>query len=100
MWTLKNYRKNCRSVIGKKRNVGSSTFKIEIDSKIEGYDHIKLYGSISPEWVKPLCDSAHAIGFRVGGHVPMGMNVFDVAEAGYDDISHMVPLMVGMYCHV
>ena len=79
--------------IGKIVPTLEAALQAEIDSKIEGYDHIKLYGSISPEWVKPLCDSAHAIGFRVGGHVPMGMNVFDVAEAGYDDISHMVPLM-------
>ncbi len=79
--------------IGKIVPTLEAAINAEIESKKEGYDHIKLYGSISPEWVKPLCDSAHGLGFRVGGHVPSGMNVFDVANAGYDDISHMISLM-------
>ena len=40
----------------------------------KGYNQIKLYSSIKPEWVKPIAERAHELGMRVAGHVPAYMN--------------------------
>jgi imidazolonepropionase-like amidohydrolase len=53
-----------------------------------GYNQIKLYSSIKPEWVKPLCDRAHSLGMRVSGHVPAYMNATQAINAGYNEITH------------
>lgn len=53
-----------------------------------GYNQIKLYSSIRPEWVKPLCDHAHSLGMRVSGHVPAYMNATQAINAGYNEITH------------
>ena len=53
-----------------------------------GYDQIKLYSSIKPEWVKPMCDHAHGLGMRVSGHVPAFMTAAQAINAGYNEITH------------
>lgn len=53
-----------------------------------GYDQIKLYSSIKPEWVKPMADHAHSLGMRVCGHVPAYMTASQAIYSGYNEITH------------
>ena len=54
-----------------------------------GYQQIKLYSSIKPEWVRPLIEEAHNIGMKVSGHIPAFMTASKAIESGYDEIQHM-----------
>jgi len=55
----------------------------------KGYNQIKLYSSIKPEWVKPIAERAHKLGMRVAGHVPAYMNAAQAINAGYNEITHI-----------
>ena len=54
-----------------------------------GYQQIKLYSSIEPEWVAPIANRAHGYGMRLCGHVPSMMTATEAINAGYDEITHM-----------
>jgi hypothetical protein len=54
-----------------------------------GYQQIKLYSAISPQWVKPLAAHAHGLGMRVCGHIPAFMTAEQAIHAGYDEMTHM-----------
>ena len=54
-----------------------------------GYEQIKMYSSITPEWVKPMAERAHEKGFRVSGHIPAFMTAEQAIQAGYDEIQHI-----------
>jgi hypothetical protein len=54
-----------------------------------GYDQIKLYSSLKPEWVKPLAAEAHRNGMRVSGHIPAHMLASEAIDDGYNEIQHM-----------
>ena len=54
-----------------------------------GYQQIKLYSSIEPEWVAPIANRAHSLGMRLCGHVPSMMTATEAIDAGYDEITHM-----------
>ncbi|GAA4458742.1 hypothetical protein GCM10023189_31460 [Nibrella saemangeumensis] len=54
-----------------------------------GYKQIKLYSSINPEWVKPICAEAHKLGMRVGGHIPAFMKAEKAVKEGYNELTHM-----------
>lgn len=54
-----------------------------------GYQQIKLYSSIRPEWVKPLVDKAHNLGMRVSGHIPAYMTASQAIAQGYNEIQHI-----------
>ncbi len=58
-------------------------------AKGEGFLGVKLYGTINPEWVKPLADEAHRLGLSVQGHIPAGMRPSEAVAAGYDGINHI-----------
>lgn len=58
-------------------------------AKDEGFLGVKLYGTIDPEWVKPLADEAHRLGMSVQGHIPAGMRPSEAVAAGYDGINHI-----------
>jgi imidazolonepropionase-like amidohydrolase len=62
-----------------------------------GYDQIKLYSSIRPEWVKPLTDKAHELGMEVSGHIPAFMLAEEAVRAGYDEIQHANMLMLNFF---
>lgn len=64
------------------------------DFKHLGYQQIKLYSSIDPEWVKPLSNKAHQLGMKVCGHIPAYMNAEQAIKAGYDEITHMNFIML------
>ena len=54
----------------------------------KGYNQIKLYSSIKPNWVRPITEHAHSLRMRVAGHVPAYMNATQAINAGYDEITH------------
>ncbi len=55
----------------------------------QGYQQIKLYSAIKPEWVAPLAARAHQWGMRVCGHIPAFMTATQAIHKGYDEITHM-----------
>lgn len=54
-----------------------------------GYQQIKLYSSIKPEWVYPLAEKAHNLGMKVSGHIPAFMTASQAINEGYNEIQHM-----------
>ena len=54
-----------------------------------GYQQIKLYSSISPEWVKPIAERTHQHGMRLSGHIPAFMTAEEAVKAGFDEIQHL-----------
>ena len=60
-----------------------------------GYQQIKLYNSMKPEWAPRLVEEAHALGMRVSGHVPAFSTADAMIAAGFDEITHVNQLMLG-----
>lgn len=54
-----------------------------------GFQQIKVYSSVKLEEVKAVAEEAHKLGMTVTGHVPEGLNAFQVIEAGQDQINHV-----------
>ena len=54
-----------------------------------GFQQMKIYSSVKLEEVKVVADEAHRLGMSVTGHVPEGLNAFQVIEAGQDQINHI-----------
>ncbi len=54
-----------------------------------GYQQIKIYSAIKPEWVAPMAARAHSYGMRVAGHIPAFMTATQAINAGYNEITHM-----------
>lgn len=54
-----------------------------------GYQQIKLYSAIKPEWVAPMANHAHKLGMRVCGHIPAFMTAEQAINDGYDEVTHM-----------
>jgi imidazolonepropionase-like amidohydrolase len=54
-----------------------------------GFQQLKIYSSIKPEWLQPLADHAHQQKMRVSGHVPSGMNLQQCIDKGYNEITHL-----------
>jgi imidazolonepropionase-like amidohydrolase len=59
-----------------------------------GYTGIKIYNSMTPDWVKPIAEEAHRLGLRVSGHVPAFMTSERAVRDGYDEISHINQLVL------
>ena len=59
------------------------------DYKEKGYQQIKLYSSIEPEWVKPMAELSHELGMRLSGHIPAHMLAEQAVKSGYDEIQHV-----------
>lgn len=76
---------NQRNVID---NLAEGLVEIQ-EYKDLGYQQIKLYSSIKPDWVSPLVNKAHSIGMKVSGHIPAYMTASQAIEMGYDEIQHM-----------
>jgi imidazolonepropionase-like amidohydrolase len=53
------------------------------------FQQIKIYSSVKLEEVKAVADEAHGLGMTVTGHVPEGLNAYQVIEAGQDQINHI-----------
>ena len=54
-----------------------------------GFQQIKLYSAIKPEWVAPLAAHIHQLGMRLCGHIPAFMTAEQAINAGYDEVTHM-----------
>jgi imidazolonepropionase-like amidohydrolase len=54
-----------------------------------GFQQIKIYSSVKLEEVKAVADEAHRFGMTVTGHVPEGLNAYQVIDAGQDQINHI-----------
>ncbi|NMM47789.1 amidohydrolase family protein [Marinigracilibium pacificum] len=54
-----------------------------------GYQQIKLYSSIEPEWVKPIAERVHSYGMKLSGHIPSFMLAEEAIKDGYDEIQHV-----------
>jgi len=54
-----------------------------------GFQQMKIYGSVKLEGVKAVAEEAHRLGMTVTGHVPDGLNAYQVIEAGQDQINHI-----------
>jgi imidazolonepropionase-like amidohydrolase len=50
---------------------------------------MKIYSSVKLEEVKVVADEAHRLGMTVTGHVPEGLDAYQVIEAGQDQINHI-----------
>jgi len=59
-----------------------------------GYWGIKVYSSMTPDWVKPIAEEAHRLGLHVSGHVPAFMTSERAVRDGYDEINHMNQLLL------
>ena len=59
-----------------------------------GFSGIKIYNSMTPDWVKPIAAEAHRLGLRVSGHVPAFMTSERAVRDGYDEITHINQLML------
>jgi imidazolonepropionase-like amidohydrolase len=53
------------------------------------FQQMKIYSSVKLEEVKAIADEAHRLGMTVTGHVPEGLNAYQVIEAGQDQINHI-----------
>ena len=62
-----------------------------------GYQSIKLYSSIKPEYVKVLAAEAHRLGMKVHGHVPAFMTAEEAIRDGYDEVNHLNMLVLGYF---
>jgi hypothetical protein len=54
-----------------------------------GYQQIKIYSSIKPEWVADLAARSHELGMKVSGHIPAFMTASQAIEQGFDEIQHI-----------
>ena len=54
-----------------------------------GFQQMKIYSSVKLEELKAVADEAHKVGMTVTGHVPEGLNAYQVVEAGQDQINHI-----------
>jgi imidazolonepropionase-like amidohydrolase len=54
-----------------------------------GFQQIKIYSSVKLEQVRVIAEEAHRLGMTVTGHVPEGLNAYQVIEAGQDQINHV-----------
>ena len=54
-----------------------------------GFQQMKIYSSVKLEELKVVAQEAHNLGMTVTGHVPEGLNAYQVIEAGQDQINHI-----------
>lgn len=60
-----------------------------------GFWQIKIYNSMNPAWVPAMVREAHALGLKVGGHVPAFATADQMIEAGYDEMTHINQFVLG-----
>ncbi|MBU2342318.1 MAG: amidohydrolase family protein [Alphaproteobacteria bacterium] len=60
-----------------------------------GYQQVKIYNSMNPDWVPAVAAEAHKLGLGVAGHVPAFSDADGMIAAGYDELTHINQLMLG-----
>lgn len=63
----------------------------------KGYQQIKIYSSIRPEWVFPIVVRAKTLGLRISGHIPAFMTAEKAILEGYQEIQHLNMLFLNFY---
>jgi len=58
--------------------------------KAAGLWGVKFYTSMNPAWIAPAAAEAHRLGLHVHGHVPAGMKPSEAVTAGYDELTHLM----------
>jgi imidazolonepropionase-like amidohydrolase len=61
----------------------------------EGFERIKIYNSMNPDWIPAVIDAADERGLYVMGHVPAFTNADAMIAAGYDEMTHINQVMLG-----
>ncbi|MBI3867454.1 MAG: amidohydrolase family protein [Verrucomicrobia bacterium] len=61
-----------------------------------GFWGIKIYNSMTPDFVKPIAEEAHRLGLHVSGHVPAFMSSERAVRDGYDEVNHINQLMLSL----
>ncbi len=69
------------------------------ETKDAGYDQVKLYSSVKPEWVKPLVEKAHSLGLKVSGHIPAYMLASQAVLDGFDGLTH-INMLFSILCRI
>ena len=64
-----------------------------------GYQQIKLYGAIAPEWVEPIAKRTHELGMRLSGHIPMTGTTEQAIRSGYDEVQHFIYMWLNFADH-
>lgn len=59
-----------------------------------GYQQVKVYNSVPPDWVAPIAAEAHRLGMQVAGHVPAFSSSPRVVQDGYDEVTHINQLIL------
>ncbi|WDE05160.1 amidohydrolase family protein [Thalassomonas viridans] len=54
-----------------------------------GYQQIKIYSSINPEWVPALAKRVHKNNMKLSGHIPSFMTTEQAVKDGFDEIQHI-----------
>ncbi|WDD99339.1 amidohydrolase family protein [Thalassomonas actiniarum] len=54
-----------------------------------GYQQIKIYSSINPEWVPELAKRVHKNNMKLSGHIPSFMTTEQAVKDGFDEIQHI-----------
>ncbi|MFN8442837.1 MAG: amidohydrolase family protein [Caldilineaceae bacterium] len=62
---------------------------IVAEQKADGYDFIKVYDGLSGSAYQNVTKAAQEFGIKVAGHVPDGMSVLQIIEAGQQSIEHL-----------
>ncbi|SHF54104.1 Imidazolonepropionase [Microbulbifer donghaiensis] len=65
-----------------------------------GYQQIKTYSSMEPEWIAPLAEHIHSKGLRLSGHIPAFMTAEEAVDAGFDEIQHINMLFLNFMGHI
>lgn len=60
-----------------------------------GFNQVKLYNSMRPDWSAKAAAEAHRLGLRVSGHIPAFSNADAMMAAGYDELTHINQIMLG-----
>lgn len=58
-------------------------------AKEKGFDAVKFYTSMQPDWLRAGIAEAKRLGLHVHGHVPATMRASEAVAAGYDEITHI-----------
>ena len=61
-----------------------------------GYDQIKVWANVRPAVLRAIAAEAHALGLRVTGHVPAGIDALTAVRFGMDEIAHMNALLAAL----
>jgi hypothetical protein len=63
--------------------------RIVAEQKAAGYDFLKIHPGIAGEVFDTLAATAHRVGIRFAGHVPLDVGLARALDAGYATIDHL-----------